>query len=150
MSIEDGSYAETLDYRFQGRTEAIDRHIESTLNCLSKKIESNVSASERQLRLLKYLPDEELVELKNLREYLPFASNSHDSTSLLKFYKNGFKITSKSLGKVKCVYYVRGSDVKQRLAQLIEFRRNIVLYSEFLRCSINDHLQEVGLRMYTL
>ena len=132
LSIEDGSYAETLDYRFQGRIEAIGRHVESALDCLSKKIESNVSASERHLRLLKYLPDEELVELKNLREYLPFASNSHDSTSLLKFYKkNGFKITSKSLGKVKCVYYVRGSDVKQRLAQLIEFRRNIVLYSEF-------------------
>ncbi|WP_010490642.1 hypothetical protein [Pseudomonas sp. S9] len=132
LSIEDGSYAENLDNRFQTRIEAIDRHVQSALDRLYKKIESNASEAERQLRLLKYLPDDELVELKNLGEYLPFASKSRDSNALLKFYKkNGFKVTSKSLGKVKCAYYLRGFDVKQRLVQLIELRRNVVLYSEF-------------------
>ncbi len=132
MSIEDGSFAENLDDRFQARVETINHSVESVLDRLSQTIESNASAAESRLRVLKHLPDDELVELKRLGEYLPFASTSHDSHSLVKFYtKNGFNVVSKPIGKVKCAHYVQGRDVKSRIAQLIELRRNVLFYDEF-------------------
>ncbi|MFT6015094.1 MAG: hypothetical protein ACI809_000851 [Candidatus Azotimanducaceae bacterium] len=132
LSIEDGSFTETLDDRFLKRIETLDRNVESTLTRLSQTIESNVLATENRLRLLKPLSNDELVELKNLYEYLPFVSTSRDSQSLLKFYiKNGFSVISKPIGKVKCAYYIRGLDIKSRINQLVELRRGFVFYYEF-------------------
>jgi hypothetical protein len=132
MSIEDGTFAQSLDDRFLARVETINLSVESALTRLSQAIESNVSATESRLRVLKHLPDDELIELKRLREYLPFASTAHDSCSLFKFYtNNGFNVVSKPIGKVKCAHYVQGRDVKNRIAELIELRRGLLFYDEF-------------------
>lgn len=132
MSIEDGSFARNLDDRFLARIETIGLRIESALDRLSQAMESNVSATESRLRVLKYLPDDELIELKRLGEYLPFASTASDAQTLLKFYvNNGFNVISKPLGKIKRAHYVRGRDVKDRIARLVELRRSVLFYDEF-------------------
>lgn len=132
LSIEDGSFTEILDNRFLARVEKIDRSVESYLIRLSQLMESKAADTENRLRLLKLLPDDELVELKRVHEYLPFASNSRDSQSLLKYYtKNGFSIISKPLGKVKCEYYIRGIDIKFRITQMVRVRHEFIFYHEF-------------------
>lgn len=131
-SIEDGSFAKELDDRFQERVISVNSNIQSALERLHRKIDSNVSEVKHRLQPIKFVPDGELIELKRLGEYLPATTTSRDASSLLKFYKkNGFNVISKPLGKVKCAHYVLGKDLNSRLQQLVKLRSNVLFYDEF-------------------
>lgn len=130
-SIEDGSFAIDFDERFQARVESIEYEVQAALKRLDLLVNANVTTTKQRLKLLKTVSDDELIELKDLAEYLPFSSNSDSGDSLLKFYKaNGFDVVSKPLGRVKCAHYVQGRGLKKRIKELVELRRSFLFYDE--------------------
>ncbi|WP_312205724.1 hypothetical protein [Pseudomonas kuykendallii] len=130
-SYEDGSFSMQFDGRFQTRKDSIALEVDTVLGRLHSMIDANTLAAKRRLRALKKIPKDELIELKRLNEYLPFASTAKDSNSLVKYYRaNGFEVISQPIGKIKCAHYLRGADVKRRIRELVEFRRNKITYDE--------------------
>lgn len=130
-TIESGTIAEWLDGRFQKRVEAIDDELKTALDKLAAFSATNVALAKKRLALLKPLADEELVELKRLKEYLPLSSTANDASSLIKFYKKfGLTIISESVGSVKHKHFVCGKDVKRRITELVEFRSNLITRNE--------------------
>lgn len=131
LSIENGSFADELKERFHARANKIESEVQNALERLHCKVRSNVADTKSRLHLLKSVSDDEMIELKNLAEYLPVASSSTSAASLLKFYRaNGFNLISKPLGKKKCAHYVQGRDLKKRIKELVELRRGFLLYDE--------------------
>lgn len=130
-SIENGTIVEWLDSRFKSRLDVIEADLNGALHKLTVLSERNAAVAKERLTLLRPLADDELVELKRLGEYLPLASTSNSIDSLVKFYKNsGFEIISKPIGSFKHKHYVYGKEVKRRISELIEFRRDLITYDE--------------------
>jgi hypothetical protein len=135
--IENGAVAAGLDQRFEGRVQAIDAELSAALDRLRDLSQRNTEIAQGRLRLLKPVADEDWIELKRLREYLPFASTATDAQSLIKFYtRSGFLLTSQSTGRLKHRHFVVGRDLKRRVTELIEFRKNSMTYEE-LFCLIH-------------
>lgn len=130
-SIENGSLLTQLDERFYARAESIKLEVNSVLGNLSSKVSSNVDATKSRLQLLKNVADDDRIELKRLTEFLPHASTAKGAGSLLKFYKsNGFNVISELVGSFKHAHYVLGRDLKARIKQIIDLRRNTLFYEE--------------------
>ncbi len=133
-NIENGTIAEKLDARFQRRVEIIDAELQVAINKLATLSSVNADVAKERLVLLMPLADDELVELKRLGEYLPLASKASGIDSLVKFYKaSGFDVVSEPVGNFKHKHYVFGKDVKRRISELVEFRKNLITYDELFK-----------------
>lgn len=129
--IENGTFALSLDARFQKRVEIIQQELRATLDKLSTLSEVNADFAKELLTLQVPLADDELIELKRLKEYLPLPSSASGIDSLVKYYKNyGLTVISRATGSFKHKHFVCGRDVKQRMFELVEFRRNLITYNE--------------------
>lgn len=125
--IESKGLFEALDSRFEQRVNSIKENIRHAKGLLEVYCWQYKKYAARRMQLTCTLADDELVELKDIREYLPSAPASTDSATLLRAYNlQGLNIISKPLGVRKHKHYVSGAELKRMASEIVEFFGGVI------------------------